>query len=227
MSGLQSYGWRAGQQRRLRPDAHNAIVTPILAAKEHDMPRSLIFALTTTVLLSACAGQIVGPPPAPVYGGTYSTSVGFAGLGGDNATLRTARQETAKLALVRTSGTATSPVALQTSTRIPQISVRGGSSNRSVQAARAIRSGGTLDSNSVPVNVAGRDLRLSIVAVGGNQFAVFRAPGRGLVSMGPNTVSNLLAGVPALTGCTPEGGGYSFGPSRARATGIAGAINCS
>jgi len=56
----------------------------ILAAKEHNMPRTIIFALMTFGLLSACSGKIGGPPPAPIVGGAYSQSVGFTGVGAYN-----------------------------------------------------------------------------------------------------------------------------------------------
>ncbi|MGJ5619768.1 hypothetical protein [Sulfitobacter sp. MF3-043] len=183
------------------------------------MPRLLIFALMSVGLLSACAGKLGGPPPAPVFGGKYSQSVGFTGVGSHTQAVEVLSKP---LFSKRTAPV----VVVRSGVRVPQISVRGGSSNRSTQASRAIRSGGTLDSNSVAVNVAGRDVRLSIVRVGSNPFAVFRAPRGTVITMGPTTVSNFLAEVPALTGCTPDGGGYSIGPSRARATGIAGAINC-
>ena len=45
------------------------------------MPRAMLFTLLTVGLLSACAGEIGGPPPAPIIGGTYSESVGFSGVG--------------------------------------------------------------------------------------------------------------------------------------------------
>ena len=45
------------------------------------MPRSILFALMMVGLLSACAGEIGGPPPAPMHGGPYSESVGFSGVG--------------------------------------------------------------------------------------------------------------------------------------------------
>ena len=41
----------------------------------------LIAALTLAGLLSACNGTLVGPPPAPVFGGTYSDSIGFTHVG--------------------------------------------------------------------------------------------------------------------------------------------------
>jgi hypothetical protein len=40
------------------------------------MPK-MIAALTLVGLISACTGKLGGPPPAPVFGGTYSDSVGF------------------------------------------------------------------------------------------------------------------------------------------------------
>lgn len=55
------------------------------------MQRSVILALMTFSLLSACAGKLGGPPPAPVFGGTYSNSIGFTGVGGDTAQLQFAR----------------------------------------------------------------------------------------------------------------------------------------
>jgi hypothetical protein len=45
------------------------------------MTRSILLALTTFGLLSACAQSIVTPPPAPVFGGQYSQSIGFTGIG--------------------------------------------------------------------------------------------------------------------------------------------------
>jgi len=44
------------------------------------MPK-MIAALTLVGLLSACTGKLGGPPPAPVFGGTYSDSVGFTSVG--------------------------------------------------------------------------------------------------------------------------------------------------
>ncbi|QFT57292.1 hypothetical protein FIU94_00525 [Sulfitobacter sp. THAF37] len=40
-----------------------------------------IAALTLAGLISACTGEIGGPPPAPVFGGAYSHSIGFTGVG--------------------------------------------------------------------------------------------------------------------------------------------------
>jgi hypothetical protein len=41
----------------------------------------LISLLTLAALVAGCAGKLGGPPPAPVFGGTYSQSVGFTGIG--------------------------------------------------------------------------------------------------------------------------------------------------
>lgn len=41
----------------------------------------MIAALTLVGLLTACTGKLGGPQPAPVFGGTYSNSVGFTGIG--------------------------------------------------------------------------------------------------------------------------------------------------
>lgn len=78
-------GWRAeqgqGQGRPpLRRIGQAAIVGRSQAAKEHDMSK-MIAALTLVGLLSACTGKLGGPPPAPVFGGTYSDSVGFTSVG--------------------------------------------------------------------------------------------------------------------------------------------------
>lgn len=66
---------------RLRLDAHHAILTDILAAKEYHMSRSIVFALAAIGFLSACAGSGLTPPPAPVFGGVHSDSVGFTSVG--------------------------------------------------------------------------------------------------------------------------------------------------
>ena len=44
---------------------------------------SLIAAILLPVL-SACAGQLGGPPPAPAVGTPYSNSAGFTGVGTTN-----------------------------------------------------------------------------------------------------------------------------------------------
>jgi hypothetical protein len=44
------------------------------------MPK-MIAALTLVGLLSACTGKLGGAPPAPIFGGTYSNSVGFTHIG--------------------------------------------------------------------------------------------------------------------------------------------------
>lgn len=43
----------------------------------------IIAALTLVGLLSACNGELGGPPPAPIAGGAYSHSVGFTGVGSE------------------------------------------------------------------------------------------------------------------------------------------------
>ncbi|WP_370401915.1 hypothetical protein [Sulfitobacter sp. JB4-11] len=44
------------------------------------MTIKLIAAAITVASLSACAGELGGPPPAPIEGGAYSNSVGFTGI---------------------------------------------------------------------------------------------------------------------------------------------------
>ena len=44
------------------------------------MTIKLIAAAVTIASLSACAGQLGGPPPAPIEGGAYSNSVGYTGI---------------------------------------------------------------------------------------------------------------------------------------------------
>ncbi len=44
------------------------------------MTMKLVAAAITVATLSACAGELGGPPPAPIEGGTYSSSVGFTGI---------------------------------------------------------------------------------------------------------------------------------------------------
>ncbi|WP_156874861.1 hypothetical protein [Sulfitobacter alexandrii] len=41
----------------------------------------MIAVLTLVGLVSACNGKLGGPPPAPIYGGAYSHSIGFTGVG--------------------------------------------------------------------------------------------------------------------------------------------------
>ncbi len=45
------------------------------------MSRNLIFVLTAFGLLSACGGQLGGPPPQPALSDAYSSSIGFTGVG--------------------------------------------------------------------------------------------------------------------------------------------------
>ena len=40
-------------------------------------------ALAALSLISACAGQVGGPPPQPAMTQTYSNSVGFTGIDGE------------------------------------------------------------------------------------------------------------------------------------------------
>jgi hypothetical protein len=47
------------------------------------MTTRLIAALIAIAFVSACNGVLGGPPPAPVFGGTYSDSVGFTGIDGE------------------------------------------------------------------------------------------------------------------------------------------------
>ena len=44
------------------------------------MKTRFIVTVTALSLVSACAGQLGGPPPAPIEGGAYSNSVGFTGI---------------------------------------------------------------------------------------------------------------------------------------------------
>lgn len=44
------------------------------------MTIKLIAAAIAVSFVSACAGQLGGPPPAPIEGGAYSQSVGFTGV---------------------------------------------------------------------------------------------------------------------------------------------------
>ncbi len=46
------------------------------------MTRSMIFALLSVGVLSACSGRIGGPSPQPGMSVAYSNSVGFTGVGG-------------------------------------------------------------------------------------------------------------------------------------------------
>ncbi|SFE92376.1 hypothetical protein SAMN04488523_11257 [Sulfitobacter brevis] len=45
------------------------------------MTRKTLIAVALISFVSACAGQLGGPPPSPVFGGAYSHSVGFTGIG--------------------------------------------------------------------------------------------------------------------------------------------------
>ena len=45
------------------------------------MTRKTLIAVALLSLTSACAGHLGGPPPSPVFGGVYSHSVGFTGIG--------------------------------------------------------------------------------------------------------------------------------------------------
>ncbi len=65
----------------LRLGAHHAILNRILAAKEYYMSRSLIVALAAIGFLSACIAEPVSPPPAPIFGGAHSDSIGFTSIG--------------------------------------------------------------------------------------------------------------------------------------------------
>lgn len=44
------------------------------------MTTKLIAAAVVVTFVSACSGELGGPPPAPIEGGTYSQSVGFTGI---------------------------------------------------------------------------------------------------------------------------------------------------
>lgn len=44
------------------------------------MKTKLIASVVAATLVSACAGELGGPPPAPIEGGAYSNSVGFTGV---------------------------------------------------------------------------------------------------------------------------------------------------
>ncbi len=47
------------------------------------MSRTLIFAVVASGLLSACAGQLGGPPPQPGMSDAYSNSIGYTGVGNE------------------------------------------------------------------------------------------------------------------------------------------------
>jgi hypothetical protein len=180
------------------------------------MPRSVILALMTFSLLSACAGKLGGPPPAPVFGGAYSKSIGFTGVGSDTFQVKDNRRGVA----------AGTPVAANTSGR-SLIVIKSRQKTRSQQAKVAILRGAKFGPASSEVVVAGQPLSFSLIEVNGTRFGVLnKRPKLFDVAMSSQTRSAFAAQLPSLTGCNADGAGYGYGPNRAAPTGIAIPLNC-
>ncbi|MGJ8617243.1 MAG: hypothetical protein ACSHWS_10410 [Sulfitobacter sp.] len=185
------------------------------------MPRSIIFALMTFGLLSACSGKLGGPPPAPIFGGTYSHSIGFTGVGATHGmgvprpvavsqrSTYVHRQGAASTGIIRVNG------------------ARYASKSRHDQAKIAIRAAGKVPDQARPVVVSGQATLLTLVDVGTTRFAVLRnQASRSNEFLKNGTNFAFAESIPTLTGCRAEGGGYGLGLGPAKPKALAMPILC-
>ncbi|MGJ8625792.1 MAG: hypothetical protein ACSHXB_02425 [Sulfitobacter sp.] len=180
------------------------------------MPRTIIFALISSGLLSACASVPGGPPPAPVFGGTHSQSIGFTGVG----------TESAQVNFQRRGVPVGAGLAANTSGRSLVI-IKSRQKTRSQQAKVAILHGAKFGAASSEVLVAGQPLSFSLIEVNGTRFGVLnKRPEIFNASMSSQTRSAFAAQLLSLTGCSADGAGYGYGPNRSAPTGIAIPLIC-
>lgn len=137
-------------------------------------------------------------------------SAGFTGIGGEPATKAPDRAQTQVVAPA---------TVIYTPSYVPQITAPAQKQSFEGQVQTAIAYGGTEPRRSVPVALGGSMLALSIVDVGGQDFAVVKPRGSGAVP--GRAASELQANAAVLTGCVPQGA------ARGGAAGIALPLDCS
>lgn len=141
---------------------------------------------------------------------TSKQSAGFTGIGGEPATKAPDTTQTQVVAPA---------TVVYTPSYVPQITAPAQQRSAEGQVQTAIAYGGTEPRRSVPVALGGSMLALSIVDVGGQDFAVVKPRGSGAVPAG--AASELQANAAVLTGCVPQGA------ARGDAAGLALPLDCS
>lgn len=165
---------------------------------------------------------LVGVAILAMAGCSQNESVGFTGIGSETKSAADPWAYSLSPGATAPRGYATGVVKQS----VPVSTVKSGSKAPAAQAEVAMRKAGTKDRNSAPVKVSGQDLRLSVVKVNGQPYAVLKSPGmiKGAMSAETSEVFQRNAG--RLTGCVGDGSVYSNSGSGNRATAMALALNC-
>ncbi len=161
---------------------------------------------------------VIGLVAVGAAGCSKNQSVGFTGIGSEPATV------TQRAPDVRTVAPAT---VSYTPSYVPSITAPAAGGSVSARAETAIRYGGTEPRRSIPVAMGGRMLALSIVDVGGQDFAVLRTPSSMPEATIPDAAkSEFQNNAASLTGCLPQGAVHASGASRKGSAGLAIPLNC-
>lgn len=165
---------------------------------------------------------LVGVAMLAMAGCSQNQSVGFTGIGSETKSASDPWAYSLTPGAAAPRGYATGVIKQS----VPVTNVRSKDTSPAAAAAAALKNGGTRDKNSAPVKAAGQDLRLSIVKVNGQPFAVLKSPGMIKSAMAAGTDDVLRRNAGRLTGCVGKGDVVSNAGNGDRATALALPLNC-